>query len=67
MGPAATRGPVFFEHLQGHLRPEGRRIMFCFGMTGPVQRLRDPLRVVGKTWVEILDFYHASQHIWAVA
>ncbi len=25
------------------------------------------LRVAGKTWVEILDFYHASQHIWAVA
>lgn len=25
------------------------------------------LRVAGKTWVEILDFYHASQHIWTVA
>ena len=25
------------------------------------------LQVAGKTWVEILDFYHASQHIWAVA
>lgn len=25
------------------------------------------LRIPGKTWVEILDFYHASQHIWAVA
>lgn len=25
------------------------------------------LRVAGKTWVEILDFYHASQHLWAVA
>ncbi len=25
------------------------------------------LRVAGKTWLEILDFYHASQHIWAVA
>lgn len=25
------------------------------------------LCVAGKSWVEILDFYHASQHIWAVA
>ena len=25
------------------------------------------LRVAGKAWVEILDFYHASQHIWAAA
>ena len=25
------------------------------------------LRIAGKTWVEILDFYHASQPIWAVA
>ena len=25
------------------------------------------LRVAGKTWVEILDFYHARQHIWTVA
>jgi len=25
------------------------------------------LRAAGKTWVKIFDFYHASQHIWAVA
>ncbi len=25
------------------------------------------LRVAGTTWVEILDFYHARQHIWSVA
>jgi hypothetical protein len=33
--------------------------------------IREPsaacLRVAGKTWVEILDFYHASQHLWTVA
>ena len=23
--------------------------------------------MAGKTWVEILDFYHARQHIWTVA
>lgn len=25
------------------------------------------LRVAAKTWVEILDFHYASQHLWAVA
>ncbi len=31
------------------------------------EQTAEHLRVPGKTWIEILDFYHASQHMWSVA